>query len=186
GPRDGIPVVLFHGTAAWSELWRATMTALAGDGYRVIALDIPPFGFSDRPGTYTRADQDARVRDVLAALALPPALIVGHAFGSGPAVETVLRAPERVRGVVLIDAELGLAAQEPGSPPALLRYGPVRDTLVSLTVTNPLMTRTLLATLIEKKERAALYVDLLQRPMVIRDTTHALGLWRLYFLGDDR
>src|ERR1051325_7326634 len=48
GPRDGVPVVLFHGTAAWSELWRATMTALAGERYRVIALDIPPFGFSDR------------------------------------------------------------------------------------------------------------------------------------------
>ncbi len=29
GPRDAIPVVLFHGTAAWSELWRQTMSALA-------------------------------------------------------------------------------------------------------------------------------------------------------------
>ena len=186
GPRDGVPVVLFHGTAAWSELWRATMTALAGERYRVIALDIPPFGFSDRPGTYTRADQAARVRDVLDALALPPAIIVGHSFGAGAAVETVLRAPERVRGLVLIDAALGLTNQEPASPPALMRYGPLRDTLVSLTVTNPLMTRTLLASLIEKKERAALYVDLLQRPMVVRDTTHDLGLWLLYFLGDDR
>ena len=186
GPRDGVPVVLFHGTAAWSELWRATMTALAGERYRVIALDIPPFGFSDRPGTYTRADQAVRVRDVLDALALPPAIIVGHSFGAGAAVETVLRAPERVRGLVLIDAALGLTAEAPASPPALLRYGPLRDTLVSLTVTNPLMTRTLLASLIEKKERAALYVDLLQRPMVVRDTTHDLGLWLLYFLGDDR
>src|ERR1041385_6347766 len=36
GPRDGVPVVLFHGTAAWSELWRATMTALAVDAVREI------------------------------------------------------------------------------------------------------------------------------------------------------
>jgi pimeloyl-ACP methyl ester carboxylesterase len=56
---------------------------------------------------------------------------------------------------------------------------------VSLTVTNPLLTGTLLAQFIEKKERAALYVDLLQRPMVIRDTTHDLGVWLLYFLGSD-
>ena len=48
------------------------------------------------------------------------------------------------------------------------------------------MTRTLLAQLIERKERAALYVDLLQRPMAVRDTTHDLGLWLLYFLGSDR
>ena len=50
GPADGIPVVLFHGTAAWSELWFRTTDALAAAGFRVIALDLPPFGFSDRPG----------------------------------------------------------------------------------------------------------------------------------------
>src|SRR5712675_1804042 len=88
GPRDGVPVVLFHGTAAWSELWRTTMTALSGAGYRVIALDIPPFGFSDRPGTYTRRDQAMRVRDIVDALNLPPAISVGHSFGAGAAVET--------------------------------------------------------------------------------------------------
>ena len=57
GPADGVPVVLFHGTAAWSELWRHTIDALAAGGFRVIALDLPPFGFSDRPGNYTRRDQ---------------------------------------------------------------------------------------------------------------------------------
>src|SRR5213595_18234 len=66
GPKDGTAVLLFHGTAAWSELWRPTITALAGAGFRAIALDLPPFGFSDRPrdAGYTRADQAARVHDV--------------------------------------------------------------------------------------------------------------------------
>jgi pimeloyl-ACP methyl ester carboxylesterase len=181
-----VPVVLFHGTAAWSELWRATMTALSGAGYRVIALDIPPFGFSDRPGTYTRRDQAMRVRDIVDALNLPPAIIVGHSFGAGAAVETVLRSPERVRGLVLVDAALGLTAQDAASPPPLLEYDWLRNMIVSLTVTNPLMTRTLLASLIEKKERAALYVDVLQRPMVAKNTTTDLGIWLLYFLGSDR
>ena len=36
GPKDGIPVVLFHGTAAWSELWRHTSDALAAAGFHVI------------------------------------------------------------------------------------------------------------------------------------------------------
>src|SRR5512144_3451173 len=76
GPADGIPVVLFHGTAAWSELWRHTSDALAAAGFHVIALDLPPFGFSDRPGTYTRADQAARVNDTLGALRAQPAIIV--------------------------------------------------------------------------------------------------------------
>src|SRR5690349_19782402 len=53
GPRDGIPVALIHGTAAWSELWRATIDKLAAAGFHVIAFDLPPFNFSDRPGDYT-------------------------------------------------------------------------------------------------------------------------------------
>src|SRR5882762_4020423 len=47
GPSDGIPVVLFHGTAAWSELWRHTSDVVAAAGFHVIAVDQPPFGFSD-------------------------------------------------------------------------------------------------------------------------------------------
>ena len=118
GPADGIPVVLFHGTAAWSELWWRTTDALAAGGFRVIALDLPPFGFSDRPGTYTRADQAARVNDVLGALKAAPAIIVGHSFGAGAATELVMRYPDRARALVLVDAALGLTAP-PSDPPAL-------------------------------------------------------------------
>jgi pimeloyl-ACP methyl ester carboxylesterase len=57
GPTDGVPVVLFHGTAAWSELWRRTINVVAAAGFNVIALDLPPFGFSDRPGGYSRQER---------------------------------------------------------------------------------------------------------------------------------
>jgi pimeloyl-ACP methyl ester carboxylesterase len=85
GPANGVPVVLFHGTAAWSELWRRTTDRLASAGFRVIALDLPPFGFSDRPGSYTRQDQAARVSDVLRQMQIGPVIIVGHSFGAGAA-----------------------------------------------------------------------------------------------------
>jgi hypothetical protein len=42
GPEDGVPVVLFHGTAAWSELWRHTSDVLAAAGFHLISLDLPP------------------------------------------------------------------------------------------------------------------------------------------------
>src|SRR5262245_24029696 len=90
GPSDGMSVVLFHGTAAWSELWRHTSDVLAQAGFHVIALDLPPFGFSDRPGNYTRQDQATRINDVLEALEAPPAIIVGHSFGAGAATELVM------------------------------------------------------------------------------------------------
>src|SRR3954454_22312834 len=80
GPEDGVPVVLFHGTAAWSELWRHTSDVLAADGFHVIALDLPPFGFSYRPGSYPRLARDTRLGGLLESKNVRPAIIVGHSF----------------------------------------------------------------------------------------------------------
>ena len=186
GPADGIPVVLFHGTAAWSELWRHTTSALAAAGFHVIALDLPPFGFSDRPGNYTRQDQAARINDVLIHLKARPAIIVGHSFGAGAATELVMRYPDRARALVLVDAALGLTAA-PSDAPWIIQPKWIREILVSLTITNPVATKTLLESLIEKKERALPeFVAILQRPTTQRDTTSDIADWLYYFLGADR
>lgn len=186
GPAGGIPVVLFHGTAAWSELWRHTSEPLAAAGFRVIALDLPPFGFSDRPGTYTRADQAERINDVLDTLNAAPAIIVGHSFGAGAATELVMRYPKRARALVLVDAALGLTAA-PSDPPWLVEPQWIREILVSLSITNPVATRTLLKMLIAKKERALPeFVAILQRPIAQRGSTADIADWLYYFLGSDR
>ena len=186
GPPDGIPIVLFHGTAAWSELWWRTSDALAASGFHVIALDLPPFGFSDRPGTYTRRDQAARINDVLGALKAAPAIIVGHSFGAGAATELVMRYPDRARALVLVDAALGLTGV-PSDPPAVLQPKWLREILVSLTITNPLATKWLLRSLIAKKERATPeYVEILQRPTSLRNSTADIADWAYYFLSADR
>jgi pimeloyl-ACP methyl ester carboxylesterase len=186
GPPDGIPVVLFHGTAAWSELWWRTSDALAARDFRVIALDLPPFGFSDRPGTYTRRDQAARINDVLGALKAEPAIIVGHSFGAGAATELVMRYPERARALVLVDAALGLTGPVSDAP-AIVRPKWIREILISLSITNPLATKWLLQSLIAKKERALPeYVEILQRPTRRTGSTADIADWVYYFLGADR
>ena len=48
GPEDGPPVLLIHGSVGWAGLWAPTMDHLAAEGYRVIAIDLPPMGLSDR------------------------------------------------------------------------------------------------------------------------------------------
>jgi pimeloyl-ACP methyl ester carboxylesterase len=185
GPEDGVPVVLFHGTAAWSELWRHTSDALAAAGFHVIALDLPPFGFSDRPGSYTRQDQAARINDVLDALKAEPAIIVGHSFGAGAATELAMRYPERTRALVLVDAALGLTAA-PSDAPWVVQPQWIREILVSLTITNPAATQMLLKSLIAKKERALPeYVAILQTPLAQRDSTSDIADWLYYFLGAD-
>src|SRR2546427_536186 len=95
GPADGLPVVFVHGTGAWSEAWRESMSALAATGARAIALDLPPFGFSQRPGSarYGKLDQGQRIVGVLDAFGIRQAVLVGHSFGGGPTMEAALLAP---------------------------------------------------------------------------------------------
>jgi hypothetical protein len=59
GPSTGPAVLLIHGTGAWSELWRETMAALGQAGFHTMAMDVPPFGYSQKPpnAAYRREDQ---------------------------------------------------------------------------------------------------------------------------------
>lgn len=45
----GRPVVLFHGEPTWSFLWRTVAAVLLEAGHRVVAVDMPGFGRSDKP-----------------------------------------------------------------------------------------------------------------------------------------
>ncbi len=87
---------------------------------------------------------------------------------------------------MLVDAALGLTSP-PSEPPLLVRPQGIREILVSLTITNPLATKVLLQSLIEKKERALPeYIEILQRPTSLRNSTPDIAGWLYYFAGDDR
>ena len=87
GPSDGIPVILLHGTGSWSEIWRETMIALSDIGYRAIAIDIPPFGFSEKlegSNQFTTEKQGQRLNTVLKVLNINKGVLVGHSVGGRP------------------------------------------------------------------------------------------------------
>jgi len=50
---QGSPVVLLGGAAESSWVWHDVGPLLARAGHRVYALDLPPFGYSERRGPYT-------------------------------------------------------------------------------------------------------------------------------------
>jgi pimeloyl-ACP methyl ester carboxylesterase len=185
GPLSGPVVVLMHGTGAWSETWRATLDALGAAGWRAIAIDLPPFGYSERPrgGRYAKADQGARIVGLLETLDLRSAILVGHSFGGGPTVEAALRAPARVRGLVLVDAALGIADGETATePPAFVRtaldVGLVRTSLVATFLTNPWFTRRLLRGFVADPSVATdARVAVYRRPLSIWGTTAAVATW---------
>jgi pimeloyl-ACP methyl ester carboxylesterase len=187
GPRNA-PVVLFvHGMGAWSELWRATLVATAAAGFRAVALDLPPFGYSERPArpAYSREDQARRILGVIDALGVRQVTLVGHSFGGGPTMEAVLLAPERVKTLVLADAAIGLDSpvSSGGMVAAVLRVRALRNAIVATTVTNPPMTRRLLSRFVEKQDAITeARLAILQAPLALKGATSAFGDWLIEFV----
>jgi pimeloyl-ACP methyl ester carboxylesterase len=186
GPESGPPIVFVPGTAAWSGFWLPIARAMGNAGYKAIAIDLPPFGFSERSasGAYTRVDQAERLHALVAALGLTRPTIIGHSFGAGAVVEYALRHPEEIGAMVLVDAALGLPDGEhpPAADPAFLRWAldqPIMaQALTAATLVNVWATRPLLAGLLYRKEAATpALAEILTAPFAREGTTAAYALW---------
>jgi pimeloyl-ACP methyl ester carboxylesterase len=100
----GVPLVLLHANPGDSRDFDAIMPALA-QHYRVLALDWPGYGASAMPPAGTV--MNARILydafcEFLAALALPPALIIGNSLGGNVAARLAIESRAKVRGLVLV------------------------------------------------------------------------------------
>ena len=102
----GSPVLMIHGSgpgvSAWVN-WRLVMPSLA-ERFRVIAPDMVGFGFTERPAGAVYG-MDTWIRhavDLLDALDIEAANIVGNSFGGGLALALAIRHPARVRKLVLM------------------------------------------------------------------------------------
>lgn len=103
GPPDGPAVVLVHGFPELWFSWRHQLPALAGAGYRPLALDLRGFGESSAPPDVEAYDVVTLCADLvglLDALELPDAVFVGHDWGAATVWSLALLHPERVRAVV--------------------------------------------------------------------------------------
>jgi pimeloyl-ACP methyl ester carboxylesterase len=101
----GSPVVLLGGAAEPSWVWHEVGPLLASAGHRVFALDLPPFGYSQRRGPYTMARWLQLVQGFEQRLHIERPVLVGHSLGAGVAAAAGLAHPNDVAGVVLLDGD---------------------------------------------------------------------------------
>lgn len=101
---EGTPVVLLAGYGAAARSWHLQIAALR-EHHRVIAIDRRHHGRSDRPPHGHRLSRHAAdVHDVLIALEVEDALLVGSSMGASVALAYVdAYGCGRLRGVVLVD-----------------------------------------------------------------------------------
>lgn len=103
---EGFPVILIHGSgpgvtayANWSKLF-----PILSKEYRVIAPDMQGFGFTDREEdtVYTMNKWVKQTIDLMDALNIEKAHLIGNSFGGALAMSMAIEYPERVEKLVLM------------------------------------------------------------------------------------
>lgn len=130
GPSDGVPVILLHGWPSDIHDWDGVAPALAAAGCRVLVPWLRGFGPTqflspDTPRSGQQAALGADLRDFIAALGLPPAVLVGYDWGGRAACVTAALWPELVRGLVAMtgyNIQNIAAAAQPGTVAQEYRY----------------------------------------------------------------
>ena len=100
---DGPVVLLLHGLGHSTHGWRKVIGPLAAAGYRVMAVDLPGFGYSDKPGGYSVESYVQFVSDWLDLHCIERAALVGNSMGGAIAAAVAGLRPDRVAAAVLVD-----------------------------------------------------------------------------------
>lgn len=129
-------MILMHGFLSSTFSWREVIGPLSETG-RVVAFDRPAFGLTERPDAwggenpYTADFAMALTLDLMDALSVERAVLIGNSAGGALAARQALEHPERVQALILVDAAI---YSEGGSrawlrpllaTPQMRRIGPV-------------------------------------------------------------
>jgi pimeloyl-ACP methyl ester carboxylesterase len=98
----GPAVVVVHGMVNSSRHWERVALGLA-DGYTVVAPDLIGHGDSAAVrGDYSLGAHAASIRDLLTAIGIERASVVGHSLGGGIAMQFFYQFPQRTERLALI------------------------------------------------------------------------------------
>jgi pimeloyl-ACP methyl ester carboxylesterase len=107
---DGPALLLIHGLTASHAVWEPMLAAFA-DRWRVIALDLPGHGASDKPDApYTVDFFAGMVRSLARELDVREAVVAGSSLGGQIALELAAWYPSFVRALVLAAPAVGYSA----------------------------------------------------------------------------
>jgi len=102
----GPTVVLVHGLGGSHLNWLSIAPRLAED-HRVLALDLPGFGLSPPAGRRCTIPANARaLTESISRLSAGPVILVGNSMGGLISLGVAAMHPQRVAGLVLVDAAL--------------------------------------------------------------------------------
>lgn len=102
---EGPAILLIHGYGSAHVVYLSLIDRLVAAGYRVLAVDLPGFGLSDRrEGDYSPQALATLLVEILDARGVGQADVIAHSWGSSIALRLALDHPARVRRLVLTSA----------------------------------------------------------------------------------
>src|SRR5215467_387917 len=117
----GQPITFSHGGPLNSDAWDGQMLFLSQNGYRCVAVDRRGHGRSSQPSTGNNMDGYADdLAEVIEALALKNATLIGHSTGGGEVARYIGRhGTKRVAKAVLVAAVPPLMLKTASNPEGL-------------------------------------------------------------------
>jgi len=106
----GPPVILVHGFAESTFAWHLFGPALAALGYRVFAIDVRGFGYTERRPPYSLSADTTQLQRFITAMHLdagdaPKPVLVGHSSGAAIIGNLARLHPSLTAGVVFVDGD---------------------------------------------------------------------------------
>ena len=124
------PVILWiHGLGASWQSWLENMPEFLED-HRVVAMDLPGFGFSEMPdGEISIENYASWTCRLLDALEIDAASVVGNSMGGFVGAELAIKAPERVQRLAVISPAIFWQDRRRAQP--LLQLARLSDAIVA-------------------------------------------------------
>ena len=121
---DGPVLMLLHSGVCDRRMWEPQWPALIEAGYHVVRCDFR--GFGDTPAADQPYSDAGDVKDLMDALGIERAALIGSSYGGKVAIELAARWPDRITAMVLLCAPL------PGHErsPELRAFGEREDELI--------------------------------------------------------
>ena len=106
GDPEGPLMILIHGFAASNLVWSKVFLEFAAAGYRVIAPDLPGYGYSGKPRhlDYTIASQAEMIVSFLKRLEIDRAVFLGSSYGAAVAATIALDHASLVEKLIMVGA----------------------------------------------------------------------------------
>jgi len=106
GPRDGLAVIMLHGFGSSLHTWEPWANALS-DKYRVVRYDLPGFGLTgaDPTGDYSDRRGMQVLADLMDALSIRRAALIGNSMGGKLAWMFAADHPSRVTKLILVSPD---------------------------------------------------------------------------------